>query len=91
MNGETKRGDTLYVKDGRRYRVWGHTVYDFDCMKAGQWRMTYCPGDGSYHYRYDVRPDTASFMAAAELAREAMMSAMTEAARVAPQLGSVPP
>ena len=65
---------TLYRKEGRRYVVMGHAErYDHaDVMKAGTWRVSYCYADGSLRYSYDVKPDTASFVAACELAGEAM-------------------
>lgn len=78
--------ETLYTRNGRRYDVWGNaeTRFDMDMMRAGQWRMTYCPLDGSKRYSYDVRPDTASFHAAMELAGVAMEEAMRNAANPRP-------
>lgn len=82
---------TLYLKAGRRYAVWGDAEqYDHDMMRAGQWRMTYCAQDGLHRYRYDVRPDTASFLAACELARDAMEEAIRQQAIARPQLGVTP-
>lgn len=82
---------TLYLKAGRRYVVWGHAEqYDHDLMRAGQWRMTYCARDGLQRYRYDVRPDTASFLAACELARDAMEEAIGQQAIARPRLGVTP-
>lgn len=74
--------ETLYTRNGRRYSVWGNAEarFDLDMMRAGQWRMTYCPLDGNKRYSYDVRPDTASFHAAMELAGVAMEKAMRAAA-----------
>ena len=78
---------TLYEKVGRRYRPWGNArdwTRDADTMKAGTFRLTACTGTGSYRYEYDVTPDTAGFVAAAEIARSAMILAMQKAAIAAP-------
>jgi hypothetical protein len=56
-------------------------------MKAGTFRLTFCAGEGSYRYQYDVAPDTAGFVAAAQIARVAMESAM-QAAAVGRPLGT---
>lgn len=77
--------ETLYTKQSRRYVPWGHAQrWDADIMKAGQWRLEHCPRDGSGRYSYEVRPDTAGFVAAAQLAQEAMESAMDAAAVATP-------
>jgi hypothetical protein len=73
----------LYEKVGRRYVPWGNAWSwdrDADQMKAGTFRLTFCAGEGSYRYTYDVAPDTAGFVAAAEVARVAMEAAMQAAA-----------
>jgi hypothetical protein len=73
----------LYEKVGRRYVPWGNAWSwdrDADLMQAGTFRMTACAGEGSYRYVYDVTPDTAGFVAAAEVARLAMEQAMQAAA-----------
>ena len=83
----------LYIKAGRRYVEWGDVQRynaDEDMMRAGTWRMTFCPRNGEHRYRYDVTPDTASFVAAAELARDAMERAITEMAKAKPQVGVTP-
>lgn len=72
----------LYEKVGRRYVPWGNAWSwdrDADAMKAGTFRLTACAGEGSYRYEYDVKPDTAGFVAAAEVARLAMEQAMQSA------------
>jgi len=78
--------ETLYRKVGRKYEAIGtarelHRSYEH-LLKAGQWRMEYCPRDGRGRYWYDVKPDTASFCAAAMLAEDAMLEAI-DAARLA--------
>lgn len=76
----------LYEKVGRRYRIWGNgDTWDTqkDAMAVGTCRLIYCPEPGYYRYRYDVTPDTAAFLAAAEIARHAMEDAMHEKARSA--------
>lgn len=76
---------TLYTKQGRRYVVWGHAEqYDQDLLRAGQWRMAYCPADGERRFRYDVLPDTASFIAACELAQHGMEQAIQQRAIARP-------
>jgi hypothetical protein len=77
---------TLYRKEGRRYVVMGHAErYDHaDVMKAGTWRVSYCYADGALRYSYDVKPDTASFVAACELAGEAMERAIQGVAMAHP-------
>lgn len=78
--------ETLYRKVGRKYEAIGtvrelHRSYEH-LLKAGQWRMEYCPRDGRGRYWYEVKPDTASFCAAAMLAEDAMLEAI-DAARLA--------
>ena len=46
--------------------------------------------DGHTRYAYDVRPDTAGFVAAAELARDAMEQAIQQRAVATFQPGAVP-
>jgi hypothetical protein len=75
--------ETLYRKVGRKYEAIGtvrelHRSYEH-LLKAGQWRMEYCSRDGRGRYWYDVKPDTASFCAAAMLAEDAMLEAMDKA------------
>lgn len=83
---------TLYTKQGRRYVAWGHADrYDHDTMRAGEFRLTYCARDGERRYTYGVTPDTAGFVAAAEIARDAMERAINDRAIAGPQLGAVTP
>lgn len=80
--------DTLYRKKGRRYvpaysaRDW--SSYDNDLMRPGTFRLTYAYSDGGRRYEYDVTPDTASFLAAAMLAKHAMTEALRDAAKMKP-------
>ena len=81
---------TLYVKRGHRYQPWGNLEerwYD-DPMQAGTFRLVHCPAPGHYRTTHDVTPDTAAFLAAAELAAVAMEKAMQERAVASPQLSS---
>ena len=48
-------------------------------MKVGTFRLTYAYSEGGRRYEYDVRPDTAGFVAAAMLYREKMEKAIQEA------------
>ena len=82
---------TLYEKQGRRYVAWGHAEhYDQNLLRAGQFRLSYCPRDGHTRYTYDVRPDTAGFLAAAEIARDAMEQAIQKRAVATFQPQAVP-
>lgn len=81
--------EVLYIKKGRRYHVWGNALthgerFDRDPMKVGAARLAYCPSPGYLRYSYDVQPDHAAFLAAAEIARFAMEEAITKAARFKP-------
>jgi hypothetical protein len=82
----------LFQKIGRRYVPWGDgRNYDSDMMKAGQFRLTYCSAQGSSRYEYEVKPDTAGFVAASMIARGAMEDSIREAAIGGPADGvSVP-
>ena len=79
---------TLYTKKGRRYVVWGnlqdHDWHRKDAMRAGTFRLTYCPEDGSRRHISDVTPDTAAFAAAAAIAQRAMEQAILERAKAHP-------
>ena len=85
----TLAGELLYRKVGRRYEPAynARDAWDKDLMPVGTWRMTYAYGEGGRRYEYGVTPDTASFAAAALLAREAMERAIMEAIKSRPQLG----
>lgn len=85
----TLAGELLYRKVGRRYEPAynARDAWDKDLMPVGTWRMTYAYGEGGRRYEYGVTPDTASFAAAALLAREAMERAIEEAVKSRPQLG----
>jgi hypothetical protein len=83
---------TLYQKIGRRYHVWGDTEdreLDADVMKVGQSRLTVCLGPRARRYVYEVSPDAAGFIAAAQVAADAMAKAMRERAKARPHLGGV--
>lgn len=83
---------TLYTKQGRRYTYWGDTEewHHCDTMRAGQFRLTHCPSDGSRRYSYDVTPDTAAFLAACELAAVAMEKAINAKRIAQPSPSPVP-
>lgn len=75
---------TLYVKKGHRYQPWGHLEQDWhrdgDLMPIGAFRLVHCPAPGHYRTTHDVTPDTAAFLAAAEVAAVAMEEAIRESA-----------
>lgn len=71
---------TLYEKRGRRYvPVSDASLYERDTMRVGTFRLTYCYREGGQRYTYAVTPDTAAFVAAAEVAAAAMERAITKA------------
>lgn len=76
--------ETLFIKQGRRYKPWGIADYSTDVMKAGQYRLTYCPEDGHHRYYYDVTPDTAPLLAAYATAHYAMEEVILEKAKYRP-------
>lgn len=80
--------ETLYVKKGRRYVPWGTSIdrwsHDNDIMRVGAFRLTYCPEEGCRRYLYKVKPDTAAFLAAAQVAQHAMEEAMLQKAIAQP-------
>ena len=57
-------------------------------MPVGSFRLTYCVAPGHYRYSHGVMPDTAAFLAAAEVAQVAMERAMAEAAMSGPGNGN---
>ena len=82
---------TLYRKEGRRYVP--HEVRwsdPSDGMKVGTFRLTYAYAEGGRRYEYEVTPDTAGFVAASVLYRQAIETAINEAAMASPQLGCKP-
>jgi hypothetical protein len=85
---------TLYTKRGRRYIPWGHLEQDWhrdgDLMQIGTFRLVHCPAPGHYRTTHDVTPDTAAFLAAAEIAAAAMEQAIHDRAMYAPDLGNTP-
>ena len=82
-------GEVLYRKVGRKYvpafNAESSTRYDYDMMKPGTFRLTYCYTDCGRRYNYDVTPDTASFVAAAEMFRYEMEQAVLEASKAVEQ------
>ena len=81
---EATQPTTLYTKHGRRYVPYGNVsdwmYHDGDIMRAGEFRLTHCVGDGLTRYIYNVTPDNAAFLAACSIAQVAMEQAMQEAA-----------
>ena len=81
--------ETLYIKKGRRYHVWGNVSYTFDVMKAGSFRLTHCIKEGHIRYTSAVTPDTAAFLAACSVAQHAMEEAILEKAKSTPDSSTV--
>lgn len=78
---------TLYEKRGRKYvpisERW--QLGDDDQMSVGEFRLTYCYTNGGKRYEYKVVPATASWAAAAMIAREAMEQAIRDATPAKPK------
>ncbi len=85
--------ETLYRKVGRRYepvsRTWPNDYRDN--LAVGTFRLTYCYRDGGRMYEYNVTPDTAGFVAAAMIAREALEKAICDAVIAKPSLPTTRP
>ena len=74
--------ETLYRKVGRRYvPVLNSRTYERDTMHVNTWRMVYAYSEGGRRYQYDVKPDNASFKAAAMIAKQAMVDAIIKASK----------
>lgn len=77
---------TLYEKRGRRYIPvqdrWEY--YSGDHMAVGTFRLTYCYTEGGRRYQYEVTPATATWAAAAMIARDVMVDAMKKRAVAVP-------
>ena len=75
----------LYEKRGRRYVPVQDVLCDTrDYMQVGTFRLTYAYEAGGRRYEYKVTPATASWAAAAMIARDVMVAAMQEAAIATP-------
>ena len=82
--------ETLYRKVIRGKRTTYVVAYSAtspyvpDLMRPGTFRLTYAYTDGGRRYEYAVTPDTASFMAAATIARQSMEDAIRQASNAKP-------
>lgn len=84
--------DTLYRKKGRRYIPERTTFGDYEMsIKTGSFVLVHAYSDGGRMYHYEVKPDNASFVAAAQVARLAMVEAMRKASPARPQLPRTTP
>lgn len=86
--------EQLYVKRGRRYVPWGigdSGGNDWDAMKAGSFRLIYCPEAGLYQHRFDIDPLTVEWAAASMVAEHAMVEAMASRAIASPRSGEHTP
>jgi hypothetical protein len=72
--------ETLYKKIGRKY-VPVRVEFDRDTLAAGCFRLHYAYENGAGMYFYDVKPDTAGFVAAAMIAHKAMEQAISDASK----------
>lgn len=82
--------ETLYKKVGRKYLpVSVNWTFDYyDQQETGTFRLIYAYENGARTYEYNVTPATASFEAAAMVARVAMEEKMREMAKMRPQTQS---
>ena len=77
--------ETWFRKQGRKYiPVVEAEKYDYESMPAQGFTLTYRK-DGVTQWEYEVKPDNASFIAAAMVARVAMEDALRTAATYAPR------
>ena len=85
----TTPAETLYIKVGKRYKP-AHTVIDQYAMTipVGTFVLIHAYTEGGKMYQYNVTPATAEFLAAATIARQAMVKAMRDKAPANPQSGT---
>ena len=78
--------ETLFVKVGRRYKP-AHQVIDRYAMTipVGGFVLVHAYTEGGRMYQYDIEPHRAAFVAAATLARRAMVEAMQARAPATPK------
>lgn len=78
--------ETLYVKVGRRYKP-ARAVIDRYAMTipVGSFVLIHAYTEGGRLYQYDVAPDRAGFLAAATVAKLAMVDEMRKACPANPQ------
>lgn len=85
--------ETYYVKRGRRYVPAASVLpYDWeyrDRIKPGTFRLVYAYQSGGKRYEYDVTPATAAWVAAAQIARQAMEDAMLKASKAPASLWDI--
>jgi hypothetical protein len=95
MNKQNQKGlefmktETLYKKVGRKYVPVAAQWYEHsrqDQMKVGTFRLTYAYESGAKRYEYDVTPATAPMVAAAMIAKDAMVEAIQEASAMRPSV-----
>jgi hypothetical protein len=78
--------EVLYKKVGRKYVPARQTFDDYAAtMPVGSFVLTYAYTDGGRSYTYDVTPDTTGFVAAAKVAKQAMVEAIQEKCKYAPE------
>lgn len=83
----------LYRKVGRKYvPVAAHWYEDHnaDRQAVGTFRMTYAYQDGGRMYEYNVTPSTAPMVAAAMIAKGAMVDAIRQQSSMRPMGGLTP-
>lgn len=79
--------ETLYVKRGRRY-VPARTVIDDYALSipVGSFVLIHAYNEGGRMYHYEIKPDNASFFAAAQVCKQEMREAMEKVAPASPML-----
>lgn len=86
----TNQSVQLFYKHNKRYYPWGNGIDDWhsdhDALKIGEFRLISCPSPGTYREQHIINPDHATFIAASEIAREAMEQAILEMAKASPSL-----
>lgn len=87
MRGGEGMSEIFYKKVGRKYvAVASGELYNYELKQMNGFILTYRK-DGRTSYEYEVKPDNASFVAAAMVAKQAMEEAIHEASKMEPSGG----
>jgi len=79
---------TIYEKKGRKYVPYSVDWRDLGIeLKVGEFMLVYAYTDGGRMYQYGVKPDTASWAAAAKIAKEEIIKKISKSAIALPADG----
>jgi hypothetical protein len=83
---------TLYKKVGRKYVPHRESFLDSELtIPVGSFVMAYAYTGGGKKYSYEVKPDTAGFVAAAMIAQHSIVEAINEKNRYRPDAAKSTP